>query len=90
MSVYPIVGLTGSCVEGLALKSGAAISRLKDCRFARPRCPVAHDLARDGLGALLFTGWTAIDADTNLCVTYYVGDRGHYSAYNFMWDAAKR
>ena len=34
--------------------------------------------------------WTAIDADTKLCVTYYVGDRGKHSAYNFMCDAAKR
>ncbi len=34
--------------------------------------------------------WTAIDADTKLCVTYYVGDRGKYSAYNFIRDAADR
>ncbi len=34
--------------------------------------------------------WAAIDADTKLCVTYYIGDRGKYSAYNFMRDAANR
>jgi IS1 family transposase len=34
--------------------------------------------------------WTAIDADTKLCVTYYVGDRGKLSAHNFMKDAASR
>jgi len=34
--------------------------------------------------------WTAIDTDTKLCVTYYVGDRRKYSAYNFMRDAAER
>ena len=34
--------------------------------------------------------WTAIDADTKLCVTYYVGDRGNLSARNFMKDAAAR
>jgi IS1 family transposase len=34
--------------------------------------------------------WTAIDADTKLCLTYYVGDRGKHSAYNFMSDAANR
>ncbi|MDR3410861.1 MAG: IS1 family transposase [Formivibrio sp.] len=34
--------------------------------------------------------WTAIDADTKLCVAYYVGDRGKYSAYNFMSDCANR
>jgi IS1 family transposase len=34
--------------------------------------------------------WTAIDADTKLCVTYYIGDRGKHSAYSFMQDAAKR
>jgi IS1 family transposase len=34
--------------------------------------------------------WVALDADTKLCVTYYVGDRSKYSAYNFMSDAADR
>src|ERR1035441_4722479 len=34
--------------------------------------------------------WTAIDADTKLCLSYYVGDRGKYSAYNFMCDCANR
>src|SRR5580698_2275027 len=30
--------------------------------------------------------WTAIDVDTKLCVTYYVGDRGKHSAFAFMED----
>ena len=34
--------------------------------------------------------WTAIDADTKLCVTYYVGDRGKHSAFQFMDDARMR
>jgi len=34
--------------------------------------------------------WIAIDADTKLVVTYYVGDRSRFSAYNFMQDAADR
>jgi len=34
--------------------------------------------------------WTAIDADTKLCVTYYVGDRGKHSAFSFMDDCRKR
>ena len=34
--------------------------------------------------------WTAIDADTKLCVTYYVGDRGKRAAYEFMQDCAER
>jgi len=34
--------------------------------------------------------WVAIDADTKLIVSYYVGDRGKYSVYNFMRDAAER
>src|SRR5271157_5417284 len=34
--------------------------------------------------------WTAIDADTKLCVTYYVGNRDHFAAYNFMCDCANR
>lgn len=33
---------------------------------------------------------TAIDADTKLCVTFHVGDRGEYSALAFMWDCASR
>jgi IS1 family transposase len=34
--------------------------------------------------------WTAIDADTKLCVTYHVGDRGKHSAFSFMQDCASR
>lgn len=34
--------------------------------------------------------WTAIDADTKLCVTYFVGDRGKHSAFAFMNDCASR
>jgi IS1 family transposase len=34
--------------------------------------------------------WTAIDADTKLCVTYHVGDRGKHSAFAFMEDCAAR
>jgi IS1 family transposase len=34
--------------------------------------------------------WTAIDADTKLCVTYYVGNRGKHSAVAFMQDASER
>jgi len=34
--------------------------------------------------------WVALDADTKLCVTYHVGDRSRFSAYNFMTDAANR
>ncbi|MGA2438073.1 MAG: IS1 family transposase [Acidobacteriaceae bacterium] len=34
--------------------------------------------------------WTAIDADTKLCVTYHVGDRGRHSAHAFMQDCAAR
>jgi IS1 family transposase len=34
--------------------------------------------------------WTAIDADSKLCVTYHVGDRGKHSAFAFMDDCASR
>lgn len=34
--------------------------------------------------------WTAIDADSKLCVTYFVGDRGKYSAFAFMQDCSSR
>lgn len=32
----------------------------------------------------------AIDADTKLCVTYHIGDRGKHSAFAFMEDCASR
>jgi IS1 family transposase len=34
--------------------------------------------------------WTAIDADTKLIVTYYIGDRDKDAAYQFMVDCAER
>jgi IS1 family transposase len=34
--------------------------------------------------------WTAIDADTKLIVTYFIGDRGKGAAYAFMADCAER
>jgi IS1 family transposase len=34
--------------------------------------------------------WTAIDADTKLIVTYFIGDRGKGAAYEFMADCAER
>jgi IS1 family transposase len=34
--------------------------------------------------------WVALDADSKLCITYYVGDRGKFSAYQFMQDCAAR
>lgn len=34
--------------------------------------------------------WTAIDADTKLIVTYFVGDRGKRAAYEFIADCAER
>jgi IS1 family transposase len=34
--------------------------------------------------------WVALDADTKLCVTYYVGNRGKVAAQEFMLDCASR
>src|SRR5271165_3358434 len=34
--------------------------------------------------------WVALDADTKLCVTYHVGSRDRYAAYNVMCDCANR
>jgi IS1 family transposase len=34
--------------------------------------------------------WVALDADTKLCVTYYVGNRGKLAANEFMTDCASR
>ena len=49
---------------------------------------VTPEQEQNGLGDVWT--WTAIDADTKLCVTYFVGDRGKHSAFAFMDDAAKR
>jgi IS1 family transposase len=50
---------------------------------------VSPEKEAEGWGGGVWT-WVALDADTKLCVTYYVGDRTKYSAYNFMCDAANR
>jgi IS1 family transposase len=34
--------------------------------------------------------WTAIDADSKLCISFYVGDRSTGSAWEFMQDVASR
>ncbi len=34
--------------------------------------------------------WTAIDADSKLCISYLVGGRDGRWAQNFMWDVAQR
>jgi IS1 family transposase len=34
--------------------------------------------------------WVALDADTKLCVTYYIGDRSGAAGYEFMQDCASR
>lgn len=49
---------------------------------------VTPEQAQDGWGDVWT--WTAIDADTKLCVTYFVGDRGKHSAFAFMEDCAAR
>lgn len=49
---------------------------------------VTPEQERDGWGDVWT--WTAIDADTKLCVTYFVGDRGKHSAFAFMEDCASR
>jgi IS1 family transposase len=49
---------------------------------------VTPDQEADGWGDVWT--WTAIDADTKLIVTYYVGDRGKRAAHEFMQDCAER
>jgi len=49
---------------------------------------VTAEQEQDGWGDVWT--WTAIDADTKLCVTYHVGDRGKHSAFSFMDDCASR
>ena len=49
-----------------------------------PEMAVAHPDAGD------VWSWTAMDADTKLCVSYFVGDRGIASAYEFMSDVLER
>lgn len=49
---------------------------------------VTPEQEQDGWGDVWT--WTAIDADTKLCVSYFVGDRGKHSAFAFMEDCASR
>jgi IS1 family transposase len=49
---------------------------------------VSADKEADGWGDVWT--WTALDADTKLIVTYYVGDRGKRAAFEFMADCADR
>ena len=49
---------------------------------------VSPEKEADGWGTVWT--WVALDADTKLCLTYYVGDRSKASAYQFMTDAANR
>jgi IS1 family transposase len=44
---------------------------------------------REGFAGSVWT-WTAICADTKLCVSYLVSDRSPASAYEFMMDVASR
>jgi IS1 family transposase len=49
---------------------------------------VTPEQEQDGWGDVWT--WTAVDADTKLCVTYHVGYRGKHSAFAFMEDCASR
>jgi hypothetical protein len=45
---------------------------------------------RDEFGIGSVWTWVAIDADTKLCCSWMVGDRGAQAAYEFMKDLAGR
>ena len=47
------------------------------------------EMKEDGLAGDIWT-WTALDADTKLIVSWFVGNRGADSAYNFMQDVVTR
>ena len=104
-STARITGVAKNTVVGLLCEMGCALRQLSPFQRSqrhREAPPMRRDLElrrsrkknvtpeqeANGWGDVWT--WTAIDADTKLCVTYYVGDRGKYSAYNFMRDAANR
>jgi IS1 family transposase len=49
---------------------------------------VKPDKAAQGWGDVWT--WTALDSETKLIVTYFIGNRGKRAAYEFMSDCAKR
>jgi len=49
---------------------------------------VSADKEAEGWGDIWT--WTALDADTKLIVTWYVGDRGKAAAWEFIQDCAER
>jgi hypothetical protein len=104
-STVRITGVSKNAVTRLLVEMGCASANyhhesVRNVRVRRLQCDeiwsfvgakrknVTPEQEEDGWGDVWT--WTAIDADTKLCVTYYVGDRGRHSAYNFMRDAAFR
>jgi len=100
-----VTGVAKNTVTSLLVEMGCACAsyhdvHVRNLRLKRLQCDeiwsfvgakvknATPEQKADGWGDVWT--WTAIDADTKLCVTYYVGDRGKISAHNFIKDAAER
>ena len=75
-----------STMRRSATSSPSASSATKFGRSATPRTRTSRTAKAAPEGAGDVWTWTAIDADTKLIVSYFVGDRGRESAIAFMDD----
>jgi IS1 family transposase len=100
-----MMGVSRNAIFHLLEEMGTACARYHDqcvrnLRVRRLQCDeiwsfvgakaknVSLDKKQDGWGDTWT--WTAIDADTKLCVSYFVGGRDAGCAYEFMQDCAER
>jgi IS1 family transposase len=100
-----VTGVAKNTIVGLLEEMGTACAdfhdeHVRNVRVRRLQCDeiwsfvgakkknVTPEQEQEGWGDVWT--WTAIDADTKLCVTYFVGDRGKHSAFSFMDDCRAR
>lgn len=105
-SVVRMTGIAKKTVARLLLEVGAVCSRYQDRVFQNLSCRrlqvdelwafigakeknlTPKNMARGAVGDIWL--WVAIDADTKIVPSWYLGDRGPASAYTFMTDLAGR
>ena len=105
-SITRMTGVAKKTVARLLLEVGAVCSAYQDRAFRNLSCRrlqvdelwgfvgckeknrTPENAARGAVGDIWL--WTAIDADTKLVPTWFLGDRGVESAYTFMSDLAGR
>lgn len=105
-SVVRMTGVAKKTVARLLIEVGAVCSAYQDRAFRNLSCRrlqvdelwgyvgakqknlTPKNIARGAVGDIWL--WTAIDADTKIVPSWFLGDRGPESAYMFMTDLAGR